>query len=363
MRAMVLPVLAASLAHAQCGDPLFDQWMGCTWGFDVDGDLLYTGTSTSMYVWDVSDLDAPVQLASVPDVRVRDVKVRDGLAYVLGTDLQIYDVNDPTSPALLGNANVLRQYRSIALADDRLFAGTASGRLLVFDVSAPTAPALVNEIFGDGEVGDLEIDGHLLYAAGLDRFFIVDVSDPAHLVIVGEQPTQTASLELVDNVLYTVTGDDGNQALYAFDVSEPADITLLDVATSPSLHDNLDVKIAHDRAWVASSTRFRIYDVADPAALTFVCQIEIGNSTRVRMHETTAFLGASGNGAMRARDITKIAACPADANGDGALDALDFAAFQTLFLAGDPCADCNQDLELTILDFICFQQIFQEGCE
>jgi len=54
--------------------------------------------------------------------------------------------------------------------------------------------------------------------------------------------------------------------------------------------------------------------------------------------------------------------CPADANGDGALDSLDFVAFQTAFLAGDFAANCNADDTLDVLDLVCFQHAFQEGC-
>jgi hypothetical protein len=55
-------------------------------------------------------------------------------------------------------------------------------------------------------------------------------------------------------------------------------------------------------------------------------------------------------------------ACPADFNGDGNLDILDFIAFQTAFFAQDPGADCNDDVALDILDFVCFQGEFVAGC-
>jgi hypothetical protein len=54
--------------------------------------------------------------------------------------------------------------------------------------------------------------------------------------------------------------------------------------------------------------------------------------------------------------------CPADCNGDGTLNILDFICFQGIFQAGNPDADCNGDGSLNILDFVCFQGIFQEGC-
>ena len=56
------------------------------------------------------------------------------------------------------------------------------------------------------------------------------------------------------------------------------------------------------------------------------------------------------------------ASCPADFNGDGNLDILDFVAFQNAFTNGDDAADCNQDDSLDILDFVCFQSLFVAGC-
>ncbi len=55
-------------------------------------------------------------------------------------------------------------------------------------------------------------------------------------------------------------------------------------------------------------------------------------------------------------------ACEADFNNDGSLTASDFAAFQTVFVLGDPYADCNADGALTIADFGCFQTKFVAGC-
>jgi len=56
-------------------------------------------------------------------------------------------------------------------------------------------------------------------------------------------------------------------------------------------------------------------------------------------------------------------ACPADVNGDGSLNVLDFVAFQLLWQAGDADADCNGDGAFNVLDFVCFQQLFVGGCE
>ena len=54
--------------------------------------------------------------------------------------------------------------------------------------------------------------------------------------------------------------------------------------------------------------------------------------------------------------------CAADFNGDGALNILDFVAFQNAFVGGDGAADCDGNGALNVLDFVCFHGVFQGGC-
>ncbi|MEQ8318532.1 MAG: M12 family metallo-peptidase [Phycisphaerales bacterium] len=56
------------------------------------------------------------------------------------------------------------------------------------------------------------------------------------------------------------------------------------------------------------------------------------------------------------------ATCPADCDGSGSIDLLDFLCFQNAFAAGDAKADCNGDGSLDIFDFLCFQRAFDIGC-
>jgi hypothetical protein len=54
--------------------------------------------------------------------------------------------------------------------------------------------------------------------------------------------------------------------------------------------------------------------------------------------------------------------CPADINGDGMLNILDFIAFQAAWMAMEDIADCDNSGTFNILDFICYQGVFAEGC-
>jgi outer membrane protein assembly factor BamB len=59
----------------------------------------------------------------------------------------------------------------------------------------------------------------------------------------------------------------------------------------------------------------------------------------------------------------EVGGCAGDFNGDGALNILDFVAFQAAFQAGDAAADANGDGVLNVLDFVAFQSTFKKGCE
>ena len=54
--------------------------------------------------------------------------------------------------------------------------------------------------------------------------------------------------------------------------------------------------------------------------------------------------------------------CPADCNGDGSLDILDFVCFQQEWQQQSDLGDCDGNGQYNILDFVCYQQLFQAGC-
>jgi hypothetical protein len=60
--------------------------------------------------------------------------------------------------------------------------------------------------------------------------------------------------------------------------------------------------------------------------------------------------------------VADLCACPADVNGDGVLNILDFVAFQLLWQQQDPGADCDRSGAFDVLDFVCYQGLFVAGC-
>ena len=66
--------------------------------------------------------------------------------------------------------------------------------------------------------------------------------------------------------------------------------------------------------------------------------------------------------ALNALDYLVPTGCPADVNGDGNVNILDFVAFQGLWQQQAPAGDCDHNGLYNILDFVCFQSLFTAGC-
>jgi hypothetical protein len=74
--------------------------------------------------------------------------------------------------------------------------------------------------------------------------------------------------------------------------------------------------------------------------------------------------GDAADGLLAAFDnvLLEQGGCPADCNGDGVLNVLDFVCFQGEWQSQSPAGDCNADGIYNVLDFVCYQGVFQQGC-
>lgn len=127
--------------------------------------------------------------------------------------------------------------------------------------------------------------------------------------------------------------------------------------------ESLDRRVAFAGPLVTDAFRFWF----DNPAINFGYAVNVAGDTR-----PTEFWGSNQEDGRYASVLTITYAvqpnagrcdCPADVNGDGALDVLDFVAFQVAWQAQDPAADCDASGDFDVLDFVCFQGLFIEGCD
>lgn len=201
------------------------------------------------------------------DVAVQGTRVATSLSY----GVQLWEVGDPASPALLGDY-YMDGHRGRAIAwEGNLVVASTKGTdwLYLLDVSDPTHPARIDRLQGVGNSADIALvrDGaaRWCYTAGgtsLD-FQIRDLAVPAASVLRGSLGLAgTAnSLAVIGDHAYVCADAVG---LLTIDVSDPDAPQLVDTETVSGTH----IGIAADgtRAALASGDGgFTLFDISNPA--------------------------------------------------------------------------------------------------
>lgn len=169
-----------------------------------------------LYILDVAQPAAPVQVGFYPLVWARRVTMSAGYAYIAAIDseLHIVDISDPTQPKLANKIN----FPQTDTRYPRVWAVTIAGRyayieandLHIFDVTNPVTPAPVG-IYpihqGDGVAAIRVREPYAYLATNNEGLVILDISDPTSPQFVssyGSYETQgfTCDVALVSHYAY-----------------------------------------------------------------------------------------------------------------------------------------------------------------
>jgi hypothetical protein len=237
-----------------------------------------------------------------------NVRVAGDYAYVAhyADGLLVYNVSDPTVPAMVASAPASAGYwNDVKLyeKDGQRFALMASSRegLVVVDVTDPLAPTQVATLFPTGEnVHTLAVEGDYAYLATMGprgqygSLDIVDIHDPLNPVELGSWSSQESGGSFVhdlyvrDGIAYLCTWEGG---LALVDVSDP---------TAPTMVGQVDydTDMTSHSVWVTDApgrlvaleggenwdTHLRVIDV-DPASPEYLTVLgELALPPQVSIH-------------------------------------------------------------------------------
>lgn len=231
------PANPAVVAHADLGDywPLRVR---------VHGDLAFVAHQwDGVYVFDISDPTRPL-LRSNPRVnldesngygwRTTDTAFDGRYLFIVGVHLAIYDLQDPTAPALVGELSNedggFDTTQNIVLMGDVAAIADLSGRVTLVDVADVTAPRALSTFDWPGSISGLVGVGDHIFATDLE-FGVrsADLTDPSSplkldtLVTSGEPYSAAVS----GDRLYVGANLSG---VFGFDVSDPGAITWMSYA-------------------------------------------------------------------------------------------------------------------------------------
>ncbi len=269
-------------------------------GGDVVGDILYFGDGTyGLYLENISNPYVPVLEANIQTPgNSTDVVVDGGFAYVADgwTGVQIVDVSDTTSLSILGSCNTPGNAAKVALHGKTLFVADRTGGVRVIDVSDPTNPTNITSFTGYTAY-DVAVSGGVLVVGcddGIRTYQIGHFTDLSH---VGSYSTYDAwDVKVRGDVAYVAAGPDG---FMTHNVSNPAAPVLLDRYSSGVLGYYRKVEVYGHLAFAsdyAMGTAFNVFDVSDPANIKVIDALSSGNIIDVFAWGECLFYTFDGNG-------------------------------------------------------------------
>jgi hypothetical protein len=119
----------------------------------------------------------------------------------------LYDVTDPSSPALLAKINE-GYSEGVAIEDNTLFI-SSDGSLSAYDISIPRSPVKKGSITAG--VGVISVKDTLLFLKTYPALEIINISDPENMKIAGTYNFSTGNygngIYITDSIIYVSTGN------------------------------------------------------------------------------------------------------------------------------------------------------------
>jgi hypothetical protein len=165
------------------------------------------------------------------DAVIGDLCVQDTFCYTAGDNFRIYNFANPMQPTQVGvvgdGGDVIAEVNGYAYVGH----GSSGSGLNVYDVSDPSSPALVNTL--GGVQLSLFVRGQMLFRTSVQPsyFQILDVSDPTSIHEIGRIDGYGGIGLYADDYFAYLSCTYDHEGLFVIDISNPA---------NPQLRDSLD---------------------------------------------------------------------------------------------------------------------------
>jgi hypothetical protein len=245
----------------------------------VAGNVLYSGINSAtgtVQIVDVSNPKTPAILGQISATNGCQALALSGSTLYVGmaaTAFRIYDVSDPTAPLLKstlvlsafnGTVGIALQGKYAYIAGTQLVGNT--GGLYIYDVSNPAAPALVfNYTTTGGSARGLVISGKYLYllcfgaATGLET---IDISDPAAPVFVKSTAIASTGISVIPVItgryLYLASGGTASNGVEVFDINDPANpVSMGSGATTTAVNG---IAVSGNRLYLTANAQLQVWN-------------------------------------------------------------------------------------------------------
>jgi hypothetical protein len=264
---------------------------GSALGIEIAEDYAYltTGSNNYLEIYDIADPTNPALVAttSLNDAGV-DVARSGNYLYVAteasaGDNLEIFDISNPSNPTKVGGEAAADSAKSITVSGNYAYITSepTGDDLEIFDIADPTSPVKIGGVELSGSTFDITVVGSYAYIGTTrptNEFQIVDISDPTSPEIVNDTNTGgSAAVAVAVRGGYAYIGTNGGDEFEVFDVSNPASgvgspkVGGVDVGTVV-----LVIQVVGDYAFLGSSgsNDIVIYDISSTTNAVRVAGID-----------------------------------------------------------------------------------------
>ncbi len=231
---------------------------------EVQGTTIFVAAEKAgIYVIDASAPQQPVILSHFAPGQLiaRQIHLQGTLAAIAGGSegVALADFSDLQQPSVLSAFKTVGESREVDMAGTTAYVVTSSNTLEAVDLSQPENPQLIASYQQETNgIRELLIRPPYAYLSTLRRGLVVlDISDPADVNEIGSYPLPTPfALDVEGSIGYAVS----LVGLYILDLSDPAAIVLL-AGPIPDVIGS-QIRVRYPFAFVITRSELTIYDLS-----------------------------------------------------------------------------------------------------
>ena len=239
-------------------------------------------------IYEINDPSSPILIGSLElEKSIRNILISNNLAYLLCLDSKLYivDIVDPYNPILLSEYNTNRSCYNFSINDNFAYIIENDEMLEVVYIGNPDNPLFVSEFMLTNQGIGCAVTNNLAFVATYLGLFVYDISNPYELTQINWFDTGNTHSPLIHDDLLFYSGSNG---LEIIDYTDPNN---LQVITSNVNHRLYDIKIEGDKLYGANGDEFHVVDISNLQNMEIIqSYMHNGYCGKIAVKDNIAFL-------------------------------------------------------------------------
>jgi len=239
-------------------------------------------------IYEINDPSSPILIGSLElEKSIRNILISDNLAYLLCYDSKLYivDIVDPYNPILLSEYNTNQLCHNFSINDNFAYIIENDDMLEVVYIGNPDNPVFVTEFMLTNQGIGCAVTNNLAFVATYLGLFVYDISNPYELSQINWFDTGNTHSPLIHEDLLFYSGSNG---LEIIDYTDPNNLQVTTSNINYRLHD---IKIEGDKLYGANGDEFHIVDISNLQTMEIIqSYMHNGYCGKIAVKDNIAFL-------------------------------------------------------------------------